>query len=153
VVVTATSDGTCTTATLTGTTSIAVSCTLGAAPAAPAAGVALTVTNPDGGSATTAVVLPATSVVVVVVGGPKITKITHAVLHRGHTVTFVIRGTNLAGATVTTGTNLARARTVLDTTTVLVVNVSVNRFAPSRVYHLTIRTSHGAARVGFSVFR
>jgi hypothetical protein len=90
VTVAASSDGTCGAATVTSTTSLTVSCTLGAASATP---VTLVVTNVDGGSASTAAVLAMTAPVapafhVAHVNGSAVA---------GKTVTITISGTGFSG--------------------------------------------------------
>jgi hypothetical protein len=90
VTVAASSDGTCGTATVTATTSLTVSCTLGAASATP---VTLIVTNVDGGSAATAAVLTAAAPVAAAFHVSKVNGSAVA----GKTVTITISGTGFFG--------------------------------------------------------
>jgi hypothetical protein len=90
VTVAASSDGTCGTATVVSTTSLTVSCTLGAATATP---VTLIVTNVDGGSAISAAVLAMTAPVAPAFHVSKVNGSAVA----GKTVTITISGTGFNG--------------------------------------------------------
>jgi hypothetical protein len=90
--VAATSDGTCGSATVVSATSITTSCTLGAASAT---AVSLTVTNVDGGSATSAVVLAASAPPAP--RGPHATHVNGSAV-TGKTVTITISGSGFYGA-------------------------------------------------------
>lgn len=90
-VVTASSDGTCGVATVASATSLTVSCTLGAEGST---AVNLVVTNPDGGSAASATVLPAQTTP----SAPSFhVSAVHGAAVHGKTVTLTISGTGFYG--------------------------------------------------------
>ena len=118
-VVAASSDGTCGVATVASATSLTVSCTLGAAGSSD---VTLVVTNPDGGTATSATVLPAQT------APPKPTfhvSAVHGVARHGKTVTLLIVGTGFYGQPkVTSNAKGVRAVVTKDNGKVLTVRVT-----------------------------
>lgn len=118
-VVTASSNGTCGVATVASATSLTVSCTLGAAGTSD---VTLVVTNPDGGTATSATVLPAQT------APPKPTfhvSAVHGVARHGKTVTLLIVGTGFYGQPkVTSNAKGVRAVVTKDNGKVLTVRVT-----------------------------
>ncbi len=136
--VVATSNGTCGTPTITGTTSIAVSCTIGA-PGATA--VSLVVTNLDGGSATSAVVLPAATPVVK--AGLHASAV-HGVALTGHTVTVVVIGTGFYGQPkITSNAKGTKAVVFKDFGTVLHVHVTATSKSGKGWHTFTIRLANG----------
>jgi hypothetical protein len=137
VVVSASSDGTCATAVLTGTTSIAVSCTLGAATATP---VSLIVTNPDGGSATSAPVLLATTVVVK--PALRVTKV-HGYAVSGRWVSMTISGTGFyAEPKITSTAPGSRVEVLKDSGTLLTLRVWTKAHIAGE-HTFTIRLANG----------
>jgi len=152
-VVSASSDGTCGTTTVASATSITVSCTLGAAQAATA--VSLVVSNPDGGSATSAVVLPAATPpppppapkpfrVIRVVG--------HAVV--GRTVSVTIIGTGFHGQPhITSSAPGTRAIVSHDTGTRLTVRVTTRATTAPGVKTFTVSQGANHGKVHYSLVR
>jgi hypothetical protein len=133
--VAATSDGTCGSADVVSATSITVSCTLGAASAT---AVSLTVTNVDGGSATSTAVLTATAPKVT---GPHATHVNGSAV-TGKTVTITITGTGFAGAPkVTSNAKGTTAKVSHDTGKLLTVRISTK--AGNGEHTLTIRNADG----------
>lgn len=145
-VVTASSDGTCGSATLASSTSITVSCTLGAEGTT---AVTLAVTNLDGGSATSATVLPAATIT------PPKPKFHVSAVHghavHGKTVTLTISGTGFYGAPkVTSSAKGVKAVVSHDTGKVLTVVVTT----PANVtgtHTFTVRNPNGkTGKVNYS---
>jgi hypothetical protein len=150
--VTATSDGTCAAATVASATSITVSCTLGA-PQATA--VSLVVTNLDGGSATSAVVLPAAT--------PPVKKPAPKPFHVsgvsgravvGETVNLVIAGTGFHGQpkikSSAPGTKAVVSR---DTGTRLVIRVTTSAATAPGTKVFTITQSGKVAKIHYVLIK
>jgi hypothetical protein len=136
VVVAASSDGTCGTATVVSATSLTVSCTLGAASATP---VTLIVTNVDGGSAISAAVLA--SAAPPAPKGPHATHVNGSAV-TGKTVTITITGSGFTGAPkVTSNAAGTTAKVTHDTGKLLTVRISTK--AGKGEHTLTIRDSDG----------
>ncbi len=134
--VAATSDGTCGSATVVSATSITVSCTLGAASAT---AVSLTVTNVDGGSATSAAVL--TAAAPPAPKGPHATHVNGSAV-TGKTVTITISGSGFAGAPkITSSAAGTVAKVTHDTGKLLTVRISTK--AGKGEHTLTIRNANG----------
>lgn len=134
--VAATSDGTCGSAAVVSATSITVSCTLGAASAT---AVSLTVTNVDGGSATSAAVL--TAAAPPAPKGPHATHVNGSAV-TGKTVTITISGTGFAGAPkITSSAAGTTAKVSHDTGKLLTVRISTK--AGKGEHTLTIRNADG----------
>ncbi|HQU26637.1 MAG TPA: IPT/TIG domain-containing protein [Acidimicrobiales bacterium] len=136
-VVTASSNGTCGVATVASATSLTVSCTLGAAGTSD---VTLVVTNPDGGTATSATVLPAQT------APPKPTfhvSAVHGVARHGKTVTLLIVGTGFYGQPkITSNAKGVRAVVAKDNGKVLTVRVTTPMNV--RGWHtFTVRLANG----------
>ncbi len=136
-VVTASSNGTCGVATVASATSLTVSCTLGAAGTSD---VTLIVTNPDGGTATSATVLPAQT------APPKPTfhvSAVHGVARHGKTVTLLIVGTGFYGQPkITSNAKGVRAVVAKDNGKVLTVRVTTPMNV--RGWHtFTVRLANG----------
>jgi len=147
-VVSATSDGTCGAATVVSATSITASCTFGAAQTV---AVSLVVTNTDGGSATSAVVLPASS-------GPKppaAFRVTgaHGYAVPGRTVHMTISGTGFYGQPrITSSAAGTRVRVAHDTGHLLTIFVTTKAGTKHRNYTFTIRLANGkTGRANYSV--
>jgi len=148
-VVSATSDGTCSAATVVSATSITVACTLGA-PQATA--VSLVVTNLDGGSATSATVLaaattkpPAKPFRVIRVGG-------HAVV--GRTVSVTIIGTGFHGQPHITSTAPGTKAIVShDNGTRLVVRVTTRATTKPGVKVFTVGQGANHGRVRYTLVK
>jgi hypothetical protein len=142
--VAASSDGTCGTASVVSATSITVSCTLGAASATP---VTLTVTNVDGGSATSATVLVSTAPVVT---GPHATGV-HGSAVIGKTVTLTISGSGFSGAPRITSTGAGvRVGVSHDTGHLLTIRVTVSAKGKKGEHTFTITESNGkSCRVNY----
>jgi hypothetical protein len=151
-VVTATSDGTCSAATVASATSITVSCTLGAASTT---AVSLVVTNLDGGSATSAVVLPAAT--------PPVKKPAPKPFHAssvsgkavvGETVNLVIAGTGFHGQPrITSNAPGTKAVVSRDTGTRLVVRVTTSAAAHPGEHTFTITQSGKSVKVNYSLIK
>ncbi len=141
--VTASSDGTCGSATVVSATSVTVSCTLGAASATP---VTLTVTNADGGSAISAAVL--TGSAAPAPKSPHATKV-HGFAVTGRTVTIKISGTGFYGAPrITSNAKGTTAKVSHDTGKLLTVRISTKAGKGSHI--LTIRDADGkSCRIGY----
>jgi hypothetical protein len=136
--VTASSDGTCGSATVVSATSITVSCTLGAATATP---VTLAVTNVDGGSASSAAVLVATAPVVTFHVGA-----THGSAVVGKTVTLTISGTGFSGQPkITSSAAGVKAVVSHDTGKLLTVKVTVAATGKAGEHTFTVRLSNGSS--------
>ncbi len=136
--VTASSNGTCGTTTVASATSITVSCTLGAAGSS---AVTLLVTNPDGGTATSATVLPAQT------PAPPapafhVSAVHGAAVH-GKTVTITITGTGFyAQPKITSTAKGVRAVVAKDNGKVLTVRVTTPMNV--RGWHtFTVRLANG----------
>jgi hypothetical protein len=132
-------DGTCGAATVVSATSITVSCTF---LAASTTATSLVVTNPDGGSATSAAVLPAAASTTA--PGPKSPHATH--VHgsavTGKTVTITISGTGFYGAPkITSNAKGTTAKVSHDTGKLLTVRISTK--AGKGEHTLTIRDADG----------
>ncbi|HET8990665.1 MAG TPA: IPT/TIG domain-containing protein [Acidimicrobiales bacterium] len=140
-VVAASSNGTCGVATVASATSITVSCTLGAEGSS---AVTLLVTNPDGGTATSATVLPAATTP----PAPKPrfhVSAVHGFAVHGRTVTILIIGTGFYGQPkiVSTGRGV-RAVVAKDNGKVLTVRVTTPLNV--RGWHtFTVRLANGKA--------
>ena len=140
------SDGTCAPATAFTATSFSVVCTIGAASTTP---VTLVVTNPDGGTAVSAPILSATSVVT-----PPAFKVLRVVgvAAAGRTVRIALVGSGFyAAPRVTSNVAGSRVRDVADSGRVLRLLITT----PARVrgaHVLTIRLANGkTARIGYRV--
>jgi hypothetical protein len=138
-IVSATSNATCGTTTVVSATSITVSCTFGVAQTT---GSSLVVTNIDGGSATSAVVLPAASTT----PPPAPFRVTGAHGHgiAGKTVTMTISGTGFYGQPRITST-AAGTRVIVthDTGHLLTIRVTTKAGTKHRSYTFTIRLANG----------
>jgi hypothetical protein len=139
------SDGTCAPVTTATATSFSITCTIGAASATP---VSLTVTNPDGGSASV-VVLPALSTVT-----PPAFKVLRVVgvAAAGRTMRIALVGSGFYGAPrVTSNVAGSRVRDLSDSGRVLRLLITT----PARVrgaHVLTIRLANGkTARIAYRV--
>jgi len=149
-VVSATSDGTCAPATVVSATSITATCTLGAIPTTTA--VSLVVTNPDGGSATSAAVLspgkPKPPVKPFHVSG------VHGRAVAGQTVNLTITGTGFHGQPRIIS-NAPGTRSVVsrDTGTTLVVRVTTKKGTKPGVKVFTITQSGKVAKTHYSVIK
>ena len=143
-IVTASSDGTCGSATVASATSITVSCTLGAASATP---VTLIVTNTDGGSATSTAVL--TAAAPPAPKGPHATHVNGSAV-TGKTVTITISGTGFAGAPkITSNAAGTTAKATHDTGKLLTVRISTKAGKGEHV--LTIRNADGkSCKIGYA---
>jgi hypothetical protein len=132
-------NGTCGPTTVVLPTSLTVSCTFG--PAGTAA-VALVVTNPDGGSATSATVLAAAvPVVPPVAKGPHATGV-HGFARTGKTVTLTISGSGFYGQPKITSTGSGvRVAVTHDTGKLLTIRVSTKLGKGERTF--TIRLANG----------
>jgi hypothetical protein len=139
-VVTATSNATCGTTTVVSATSITVSCTFGIAQTTASS---LVVTNPDGGSATSAVVLPAATTV----SKPPVTfRVTGAHGHAvaGKTVTLTISGSGFYGQPrITSSAAGTRVTVSKDTGHLLTIRVTTPAATKHRSYTFTIRLANG----------
>jgi hypothetical protein len=146
-VVSATSDGTCGAATVVSATSITASCTFG--PASSTA-VSLVVTNVDGGSATSAIVLPA-----VTSKPPVAFRVTgaHGYAVPGRTVHMTISGTGFYGQPrITSSAAGTRVRVSGDTGHLLTILVTTKAGTKHRSYTFTIRLANGkTGRANYSV--
>ena len=138
-VVTATSNATCGTTTVVSATSITVSCTFGVAQTTASS---LVVTNIDGGSATSAVVLPAAA-------GPKPRSGfrvigAHGYAVPGRTVHMTISGTGFYGQPrITSSAAGTRVGVSKDTGHLLVLRVTTKAGTRPRTYTFTIRLANG----------
>ncbi|MHB8379789.1 MAG: beta strand repeat-containing protein [Acidimicrobiales bacterium] len=147
-VVNATSNATCGTTTVVSATSITVSCTFGVAQTT---GTSLVVTNVDGGSATSAVVLPASS-------GPKPPAAfrvigAHGYAVPGRTVHMTISGTGFYGQPrITSSAAGTRVGVSKDSGHVLVLRVTTKAGTRHGKYTFTIRLANGkTGRANYSV--
>jgi hypothetical protein len=150
--VTATSNGTCSAATVASATSITVSCTLGAASTT---AVSLVVTNLDGGSATSAVVLPAAT--------PPVKKPAPKPFHAssvsgkavvGETVNLVIIGTGFHGQPrITSNAPGTKAVVSRDTGTRLVVRVTTSAAAHPGEHTFTLTQSGKSVKVNYALIK
>ena len=147
--VTATTDGTCGSATVVSATSITVSCTLGALQTT---AVSLVVTNVDGGSATSLPVLtPSTT------KPPAPFRVTgvhgHAVA--GRTVTLTISGTGFYGQPkITSSAAGTKAKVSKDSGKLLTVRVTTKSTTKPRKYTFTVRLANGKqGRANYSVVK
>jgi hypothetical protein len=142
--VTASSDGTCGSATVASATSITVSCTLGAASATP---VTLAVTNVDGGSATSATVLVASAPVAT---GPHASGV-HGSAVVGKTVTLTISGSGFSGQPRISSTGAGVKATVShDTGHLLTIRVTVSAKGAKGEHTFTITEANGkSCRVNY----
>jgi hypothetical protein len=137
-VVSASSDGTCGTATVVSATSITASCTLGALQTT---AVSLVVTNVDGGSATSLPVLTPS-----VVTPPAPFRVTGAHGHgvAGKTVTMTISGTGFYGQPRITSTAPGtRVIVTHDTGHLLTIRVTTKAGTKHRSYTFTVRLANG----------
>jgi len=148
VVASATSNATCGPTTVVSATSITVSCTFGIAQTTPSS---LVVTNPDGGSATSAVVLPAITV------PPKKPAFHVSGVHgsavAGRTVTLTISGTGFYGQPhVTSNAAGTRARVTKDNGKLLTVRVTTRAGTKARSYTFTVSLANGkSGKANYSV--
>ncbi len=144
--VTLSSDGTCGTATVASATSITVSCTIGA-PSTTA--VTLSVANPDGGSATSGTVLPAT--VPVTVPPFRVTG-AHGTAIAGTTSTITVSGTGFYGQPRVTSTAAgSRVGVAKDSGTLLTLRVFTKK-GVSGEHTLTITLANGkSAKANYSI--
>lgn len=138
-------NGTCGIATVTGTTSIAVTCTFSAATATAAS---LVVTNADGGSATSATVLAATTTTTtpppVTAKKVPFTKGTHGVAVVGRTSSLVLLGGNFYGQPRITS-NEAGTRAVVskDSGNSITIRITVGARSVAGWHTLTITLADG----------
>lgn len=149
-VVAASSDGTCGTATVVSSTSITVSCTLGAAGTS---AVTLIETNLDGGSATSATVLAAAKPPIVVVSVHFHTTGSHGYAVVGRTATLTISGAGFYGQPRITS-NEAGTRAVVshDNGKLLTVRVTVKAGSRTGEHTFTIRLANGkSAKANYAV--
>jgi hypothetical protein len=150
-VVTATSDGTCAAATVVSATSITVSCTLGAASAT---AVSLVVTNLDGGSATSAVVLPAATAVKKPAPKPFHASSVSGKAVVGETVNLVIVGTGFHGQPkITSNAPGTKAVVSRDTGTRLVVRVTTSAAAHPGEHTFTLTQSGKSVKVNYALIK
>ncbi len=145
-VVTPSSDGTCGTATVASATSITVSCTLGAASST---AVTLSVSNPDGGTATSGTVLQASA--------PKAPafKVTgaHGTAVAGKTSVLTVTGTGFYGQPKITSNAAGTKVTVAkDNGKVLTIHVTTRAGTKAGTHVLTIRLANGkTGRANYTV--
>jgi hypothetical protein len=146
--VTPSSGGTCGAATVVSATSITVSCTFGAAGAA---AVTLTVANADGGSATSATVLPAAVTPPPAPKSPHATKV-HGFAVVGKTVTMTISGTGFYGKPRVTSTGSGvRVAVSHDSGTLLTVRITVSAKGRMGEHTLTITDADGkSCRINYA---
>jgi hypothetical protein len=146
-VVTATSDGTCGTATVVSATSITASCTLGALQTT---AVSLVVTNVDGGSATSSPVLTPS-----VTKPPAPFKVSGAHGHAvpGKTVTMTISGTGFYGQPrITSNAAGTRVTVSKDTGHLLTIRVTTSKTTKKGTHTFTIRLANGkTGKANYSV--
>jgi hypothetical protein len=140
-------NGTCTAPTITATTTLAATCTLGQ-PSSVATD--LVVTNPDGGSATsTTAVLPANTVKVVAfhVSG------VHGAAVAGKTVTITISGTGFYGQPKITSTAVGSKFAVAkDNGRLLTVHATIKAGTKAGEHTLTVRLANGkTGKAGFNI--
>jgi hypothetical protein len=148
-VVSATSNGTCSPATVVSATSITVSCTLGAAQTTT---TSLVVTNPDGGSATSAVVLPAASTKPPV--KPFHVSGVHGRAIVGQTVNLTVTGTGFHGQPrITSSAPGTRAVVSRDTGTTLVVRVTTKATTKPGAKVLTISQGGKVGKGHYSLIK
>ena len=139
-------NGTCGTATVSASTTLAVTCTLGL-PGVTA--TSLVVTNPDGGSATSAAVLPAATP-----PAPPKPKFhvsgVHGAAVAGATVTITITGTGFYGAPKITGPAGTKFGVKKDNGRVLTVKVTT-KAGISGEHTLTVRLANGkSGKAGYN---
>jgi hypothetical protein len=140
------SDGTCGAATVASATSITVSCTVGEPGTA---AVTLSVVNPDGGTATSATVLPAAAAPSAT--RPHATKV-HGYAVIGKTVTLTISGTGFYGKPRVTSTGSGvRVAASHDSGTLLTVRISVSAKGRMGEHTLTITDADGkSCRINYA---
>jgi hypothetical protein len=140
-------NGTCGTATVSSSTTIAVTCTLGTPGVTP---TYLVVTNLDGGSATSATAVLGTGVAVVtfnVVG-------VHGSAVAGRTVRITISGTGFYGQPKITGIAGTKFGVIKDTGTLLVVHVTTKKTVTKGEHPLTVKLANGmSARAFYNTLR
>jgi hypothetical protein len=141
-----TPNATCGTATVVTPTSITASCTF---LAAGSTATSLVVTNPDGGSATSAAVLPAATTVVTAPTGPHATHVNGSAV-TGKTVTITISGSGFYGAPkITSNAKGTTAKVSHDTGKLLTVRISTKAGKGEHV--LTIRNADGkSCKIGYA---
>jgi hypothetical protein len=152
-VVAASSDGTCAPATVVSATSITVSCTLGAAPTT-GTGVSLIITNPDGGSATSAVVLAVATATPPPVAKPfHLSRVVgHAVV--GRTVSVTIIGTGFHGQPhITSSAPGTKAIVSHDNGTKLVVRVTTRATTKPGVKLFTVGQGANHGKVHYTLVK
>ena len=139
-VVTATVGATCGVATVVSATSITVSCTFGVAQSTASS---LVVTNLDGGSATSAAVLPAATPPPVKKPVLRVTAV-RGVARIGHTVTITLIGTGFYGQPKITSTAKGTKAVVFrDTGKALQLHVTVTSKLAKGMHTFTIRLANG----------
>jgi hypothetical protein len=147
--VAATSDGTCGSATVVNATSITVSCTLGAAPTT---AVSLAVTNPDGGSATSAIVLNAASTKPP--AKPFHVSAVHGHAVAGKTVTLTISGSGFHGAPrITSSAPGTKVGVSKDSGTVLTIRVTTKAGTKPGVKVFTVTQSGKVAKTHYTLVK
>jgi len=144
-VVTASSDGTCGTATVASATSITVSCTLGAASST---AVTLSVVNPDGGTATSGTVLSG-------VTPPPAFHVSgaHGTAVAGRTSTLTITGTGFYGQPrITSNAAGTKVGVVRDTGKVLTIHVTTKATTKAGTHTFTVTLANGkSGKANYSV--
>jgi len=134
-------NGTCGVTTVSASTTLAVTCTLGAAGVTP---TSLVVTNPDGGSVTSAPVLAAETAPAFHVSG------VHGAAVVGKTVTVTITGTGFYGQPKITSAGF-RFGVTKDSGSVLTVRVTASASAKSGEHSLTVILANGkSGKAGFN---
>jgi hypothetical protein len=146
--VAATSDGTCGSADVVSATSITVSCTLGAAQTT---AVSLAVTNPDGGSATSAVVLPAVSTKAP--AKPFHLSAVHGHAVAGKTVSLTITGSGFHGQPHITSSAGGKSVVSKDTGSALVVRVTTSASTKPGVKTFTVSQGAKSAKIHYTVVK
>jgi hypothetical protein len=143
------SNGTCGTATVVSATSITVSCTIGAPGTA---AVTLSVVNANGGTATSAVVLPAATTPPKKPAAFHVTG-AHGYAVPGRTVHMTISGVGFYGQPrITSSAAGTRVRVAHDTGHLLTIFVTTKAGTKHRTYTFTIRLANGkTGRANYSV--
>jgi hypothetical protein len=147
--VTATADGTCGAATVVSATSITVTCTFGASTATAAA---LLVTNANGGVATSAAIVPATSAPVA--PAPHATGEAGSAII-GRTVNIAVAGVGFYGQPSVTSTgNSVKAVVSHDNGTLLTVVVTVGKTTGPGEHTLTFTLANGSVfKVNYAIIK
>jgi len=148
VAVAATADGTCGTTTATNATTLTVSCTFGAATATAAA---LQVINPDGGTATSATIIPAATATT---GAPHATSESGSGII-GRTVHISVQGVGFYGQPSVSSTgNSVKAVVSGDTGTVLTIQITVGKTTGPGEHTLTFTLADGKVfKANYSIIK